>query len=179
MVQNLLSLQITTHWYTLRQHGLEWWSSGGAAVEQWWSSGGAAQLPNFEYVIKYRPGTQNRNADALSRVPEQRRETMQVNADRIMTDGDEPCEQCQGRDPGLVQIRQLKEQQLSEIRYSSSLYMKQLITEWDKILLKNGVLGRLCEESLKFSKLSSHNRKPRMCGGNTTMRCTTRVAKEP
>lgn len=32
------------------------------AVEQRW----AAQLANFKYTIKFRPGTQNRNADALS-----------------------------------------------------------------------------------------------------------------
>ncbi|XP_032367401.1 uncharacterized protein LOC116686492 [Etheostoma spectabile] len=36
------------------------------AVEQRW----AAQLANFRYVIKYRPGAQNKNADALSRLPE-------------------------------------------------------------------------------------------------------------
>lgn len=48
------------------------------AVEQRW----AAQLANFRYTIKYRPGTENRNADALSRLPEQKGEVAPVHADR-------------------------------------------------------------------------------------------------
>lgn len=36
-----------------------------AAIEKWWAS----QLASFNFDIKYRPGTTNRNADALSRLP--------------------------------------------------------------------------------------------------------------
>lgn len=72
------------------------------AVEQRW----VAQLANFRYTIKYRPGTQNRNADALSRLPEQKRETAPVHAGWIMAEGDETWEERQSKDPDLSQIRQ-------------------------------------------------------------------------
>ena len=112
------------------------------AVEQRW----AAQLANFRYTIKYRPGTQNRNADALSRLSEQQRGMAPVHADRIMVEGDETWEERQVRDPDLFQVRQWKRQQLPrpEVCGSFSPYMKQLLGEWDKIILQNGILGRLC-----------------------------------
>ncbi len=55
----------------------------------------------------------------------------------------------QGRDTDLSQIRQWKEKWLPrpEVYDSSSPYMKQLLREWDKILLQNGILGRLVLET--------------------------------
>lgn len=115
------------------------------AVEQRW----VAQLANFKYTIKYRPGTQNQNADALSRIQEQREETVLVQVDQVVVEHCETWEERQASDPDLSQIRQWKEQQTPqpEVCQSSSLFMKRLLREWDRICLKNGVLGRLVTSS--------------------------------
>lgn len=78
------------------------------AVEQRW----VAQLANFKYVIKYRPGTQNKNADALSRLPEPQ-DPMPSLARRVIVEGEPSWADLQAKDPELVQIRQRKEQGLS------------------------------------------------------------------
>jgi len=111
------------------------------AVEQRW----AAQLANFKYTIKYRPGTQNRNADALSRLPDQEGKRP-VCVDQVMAE-DKTWEERQARDPDLAQIRQWKEQRLPrpEVCGSPSRYMKQLLGQWNKIDLQEGVLRRLCD----------------------------------
>lgn len=49
----------------------------GAEEKRW-----VAQLANFKYTIKYRPGRQNQNANALSRLPEPRGEKTPVLACR-------------------------------------------------------------------------------------------------
>ncbi|XP_028301871.1 uncharacterized protein LOC114462925 [Gouania willdenowi] len=77
------------------------------AVEQWW----VAQLANFKYVIKYRPGTQNKNADALSRLPEPQ-DPIPSLASGVMVE-QEPCwADLQTNDLELLQIRHRKEQGL-------------------------------------------------------------------
>ncbi|KAM4604665.1 protein FAM78B-like [Polymixia lowei] len=75
------------------------------AVEQRWVS----QLANFNYTIKYRPGRQNRNADALSRLPQS--EMTLVQADYVLVEGDDEWAERQAKDPDLSLLRQLKEQQ--------------------------------------------------------------------
>lgn len=67
------------------------------AVEQRW----AAQLANFKYIIKYHPGTQNRNADALSRLPEQETKPLLVDSNQVIVERDETWEERQARDPDL------------------------------------------------------------------------------
>lgn len=76
-------------------------------VEQRW----AAQLANFKYVIKYRPGTQNKNADALSRLPELQDPMLSL-ASRVMVEGEQSWADRQAMDLELMQIRQRKEQGL-------------------------------------------------------------------
>lgn len=114
------------------------------AVEQRW----VAQLANFKYTVKYRPGTQNRNADALSRLPNSP-ETMLVHADQVVVDDNKTWAEQQGQDPELSQMQQWKEQQVPPAEVSGVLppYVKQLRREWDKIALRDGVLGRLHEET--------------------------------
>ncbi|KAL7869670.1 hypothetical protein AOLI_G00136580 [Acnodon oligacanthus] len=51
------------------------------AVEQRWVS----RMANFKYTVKYRPGTQNRNADALSRLLNPQ-ELMPANADHVVVE---------------------------------------------------------------------------------------------
>lgn len=77
------------------------------AVEQRW----VAQLANFQYTVKYRPGTKNRNADALSRLPERNPEG--IRTDHISAEELEGTwEERHAKDPDLMQIWQWKEQQI-------------------------------------------------------------------
>lgn len=109
------------------------------AVEQRW----VAQLANFEYTIKYCPGTQNRSADALSRLHDQHSEV--VGVDQVAVENEGTWEECQTLDPDLSKLRRWKEQQSPrrEAGGSASPYMKRLLREWDKIQLQIGVLGRV------------------------------------
>lgn len=77
---------------------------------------------------------------------EQRWGRRPVCVDQVMTE-DGTWEERQARDPDLAQIRQWKEQQLSrpKVCCSPSRYMKQLLGQWNKIVLRKGVLGRLCD----------------------------------
>lgn len=84
------------------------------AVEQRW----AAQLANFKYIIKYRLATQNRNADALSRLPEQETKPL-LDSNQVIVERDETWEERQARDPDLSQVCQWKRQQLPRPEVSS------------------------------------------------------------
>lgn len=112
------------------------------AVEQRW----VAQLSNFRYNIKYRSGLQNRNADALSRLSE-RPEESPVQVTRIAFVEVETWEEQQAEDPDLAQVKQWKLQSAPkpEACATMSHYMKGLLREWDKIVLRDGVLERLWE----------------------------------
>lgn len=72
------------------------------AVEQRW----VAQLANFRYTVKYHPGTQNKNVDALSRLPEQKQEMAPMHVDRVMAEEDGAWVERQSRDLDLSQIQQ-------------------------------------------------------------------------
>ena len=63
-----------------------------------------------------------------------------------MTEG-KTWEERLARDPDLAQIRQWKKQRLPrpEVCGSPSRYMKQLLGQWNKIVLQEGVLRRLCD----------------------------------
>jgi len=113
------------------------------AVEQRW----VAQLANFKYVIKYRPGPQNKNADALSRLP-QPQDPMPFLARKVTVEGGQSWADLQAKDPELVEIRQRKEQGLPPLEVSSPLSSraKQLRREWDRIVLRDGILGRLYQQ---------------------------------
>lgn len=99
---------------------------------------------NFTYTIKYRPGTQNKNADALSMPPEPQQGAAPVCVDQVMAEQEVTWAEWQSRDSALSQIRQWKEQDLTqpEVCESPSSYLAQLLREWDKITLQNGVLMR-------------------------------------
>lgn len=113
------------------------------AVEQRW----VAQLANFNYTVKYRPGTQNRNADALSRLQPSDNATpthvSQVAADDIRTWAEQ-----QDQDPVLSQMRRWKELQVLPTEANDPLppYAKQLRRDWDQLVVRGGVLGRLSKE---------------------------------
>uniref|UniRef100_A0A1A8L5P6 Gypsy retrotransposon integrase-like protein 1 n=1 Tax=Nothobranchius pienaari TaxID=704102 RepID=A0A1A8L5P6_9TELE len=105
------------------------------AVEQRW----VAQLANFKYTIKYRPGVQNKNADALSRL--QDHEVARVA--QVRRDQEESWMERQARDPDLVQVRQWKEHHVSRPEVpDASPFVKQLLREWEDLVIKDGVVGR-------------------------------------
>lgn len=116
----------------------------GAAEQRW-----AAQLANFRYTIKYRPGTQNKNADALSRIPEQMPAVASVHVGRTTVTEDVPWVERQAKDPDLTQLHQWKEQGIPrpQVHDEASQYLRGLVREWERIKLQDGVLGRVWRET--------------------------------
>ncbi|KAK7883852.1 hypothetical protein WMY93_026975 [Mugilogobius chulae] len=112
------------------------------AVEQRW----VAQLANFNYTLKYRPGTQNRNADALSRLPEE--EVGPAQAFQVTIEGEPSWDKRQAADPDLRRIKQLKDQGQGrpEVCGIMSSYLKTLLRDWDRIDVNGGVLQRRWQE---------------------------------
>lgn len=64
------------------------------------------QLASFRYIIKYRPGMQNKNTDALSSLPEQKQEMDPVHTDWVVAEEDGAWAEHQSKDPNLAQTRQ-------------------------------------------------------------------------
>uniref|UniRef100_A0A8C5DE49 Gypsy retrotransposon integrase-like protein 1 n=2 Tax=Gouania willdenowi TaxID=441366 RepID=A0A8C5DE49_GOUWI len=106
------------------------------AVEQRW----VAQLANFKYTIKYRPGAKNGNADALSRLPAQR---VMAETAKVTAEESKDWRELQHQDEDIAQFHQWKEQDVPRPQVDLSPYMTRLCKEWENIRLKNGVLGRL------------------------------------
>uniref|UniRef100_A0A3B3DWZ3 Gypsy retrotransposon integrase-like protein 1 n=1 Tax=Oryzias melastigma TaxID=30732 RepID=A0A3B3DWZ3_ORYME len=109
-----------------------------AAVEQRW----VAQLANYKYTIKYRPGKNNQNADALSRLPTQE-DPAHCKLTQVET-LTEDLETRQSSDPDLQQLRQWKADCAAqpEVRQTVSEDLKLLLKQWGRIKLRNGLLGR-------------------------------------
>jgi hypothetical protein len=122
------------------------------ATEQRW----AAQLANFSYDIKYRPGASNQNADLLSRLPGALSAGVQVTEDRAeatpaeppthLGDPEEtPWLEWQRQDPDLQQICLWVEVGTLPPdldKRSLSLQMRQLLREWDRLKMDRGLLMR-------------------------------------
>lgn len=75
------------------------------ATEQRW----AAQLANFDFELKYRPGIANHNADVLSRLPQETAPTWQAQVSIVESDaapnvGDR-WRDWQEEEPVLVQLK--------------------------------------------------------------------------
>lgn len=77
------------------------------ATEQRW----AAQLGNFNFELKYRPGTSNRNADVLSRLPQETRADQQAHVETAVVESEASMEaedhwkDCQDEDQMVAQIK--------------------------------------------------------------------------
>ena len=122
------------------------------ATEQRW----AAQLANFSYDIKYRPGASNQNADLLSRLPGALSAGVQVTEDRAeatpaeppthLGDPEEtPWLEWQRQDPDLQQICLWVEVGTLPPdldKRSLSPQMCQLLREWDRLKVDRGLLMR-------------------------------------
>ena len=134
------------------------------ATEQRW----VAQLANYNYVVKYRPGAKNGNADALSRLPEEARVTAvqtgpetQLPSDDIPlgpTDASEavptaaPPSQwrdAQQADPDLQQLydwKRLNSLPPKEARSTLTRPVQRLLADWAPIEIRDGVLVRQTKE---------------------------------
>lgn len=126
------------------------------AVEQRW----VAQLANFTFSVKYRPGTTNRNADALSRLPgEANAQAVQLAPPKeggpeeevpraAQDDGWGSWQERQQQDPELNQVSQLKNRGLtvSQRRKLVSPQVRRWVREWDRLEHRKGVLGRCIQE---------------------------------
>ena len=116
-----------------------------------------AYLAEFDMQIVHRKGFSHGNADSMSRRPN--RTSIQLQDDDII-DGGAFCnvvasngkfdwKKAQSEDCNLEQIIKMKDDTVSPIvRDDHSTVMKQLIGQWENILVKDGVLYR------KFEKYS-------------------------
>lgn len=119
------------------------------ATEQRW----VAQLANFSYEICYRPGTANRNADVLSRLPGESASLLVHVAGCTTSPGqhvvpNEWSEQ-QNEDPDLRLLHTLKvnnEQPTKSDCSSLSPQLRCLLREWNRLELRDGVLVRCVTE---------------------------------
>lgn len=109
------------------------------AVEQRW----AAQLANFDFSLSHKPGVEHQNADALSRLPcatAARRVEARGAADR------ETWAEHQGQDSELAKIRQWRQTGSSPTgseRQTLQPAGRQLLGEWERLEVRDGVLIRL------------------------------------
>lgn len=108
------------------------------ATEQRW----VAQLANFQFTLKYRPGVANRNADALSRlgpVPQSQANILRVGEEdhRVPEDPEDWLAQ-QRADPALQEIcrwlRQGKQPDRTS-RQAAPEMARRLLLDWDRLYL--------------------------------------------
>lgn len=125
------------------------------ATEQRW----VAQLASFNFQLCYRPGSSNQNADALSRLPADAGGQVVEAGPPWNTSGDAVAEEVKARmvvgttdwssaqqeDGDLGKIRRWKEENRSAAQVDSKLLTpdgRQLLGEWERLQLSNGVLVR-------------------------------------
>lgn len=118
------------------------------AVEQRW----VAQLANYQFEVKYRPGHSNQNADLLSRLP---RTEGQVCSSQEMgeeerrqepvVEGGPDWRQIQQDDPHLKvlaeRVRQGKRPS-GQAREDAHWEERRWWREWDRLAIREGVIGR-------------------------------------
>lgn len=119
------------------------------ATEQRW----VAQLANFSYEIRYRPGTANRNADVLSRIPGEVANSL-VHVAGCTTSPEQQVvsiewSEQQKEDLDLRRLHALKVGNEPPPRSncsSLSPQLRSLLREWDRLELRDGVLVRCVME---------------------------------
>ncbi|KAG1936037.1 interleukin-1 receptor accessory protein-like 1-A [Pimephales promelas] len=133
------------------------------AVEQRW----VAQLANYDYQLKYRPGREHVNADALSRLPATQRDD-QAPLGALGTEDEllvavveapgapESVPSSWGWDPGRWRELQQRDADLGQLllylrqgnmpraeeRRSQTVGVRQLLRQWKRLQLREGVICR-------------------------------------
>lgn len=113
------------------------------AVEQRW----VAQLANFDFDVKYRPGVANKIADVLSRFPQEEVEAQQVAALDLQVTKPSQSEWVdrQQADLALREVRewvQKRKLPTAEERRAALPVSKWLLSDWSCLRLEAGVLQR-------------------------------------
>ena len=114
------------------------------AVEQRW----AAQLASFTFEIKYRPGKNNANADALSRYPADAEGAVAA-VELVPANGDE-WRDAQSQDPNIQMVMRCVERRqepTAEERRSWPREAQQLLRQWNRLQIKDGALRRSVTDS--------------------------------
>lgn len=121
------------------------------ATEQRW----AAQLANFNFELKYRPGASNRNADVLSRLPQETRADQQAHVETAVVESEASMEaedhwkDCQDEDQMVAQIKGWVVGSRfpgAEEREACRPATKRLLREWNRLHIQEGVLKRKVQE---------------------------------
>ncbi|XDV48519.1 hypothetical protein PO909_017918 [Leuciscus waleckii] len=147
------------------------------AVEQRW----VAQLANFDYDIKYRPGRQHVNADVLSRLPSVGEDSSSITAYTVPEEGgllvgiveatgtaEGPVPTIWGWNPGRWQDRQKEDQDLATVcrylekralpaapeRRAQTQMVRKLLGQWTRLSLREGVVCRSVHEHMTNATLS-------------------------
>lgn len=126
------------------------------AVEQRW----VAQLSNYTFDIKYRPGATNQNADLLSRLPEVVHDVVPSDVGPIQAEGlqvrvDEPqvpvdlWKERQQSNSDLTQLRRwlrAGKAPPNTLRRTFPPWLSCMLQEWDRLQEQDGVLYHCVEE---------------------------------
>uniref|UniRef100_A0A3B3IDF7 Gypsy retrotransposon integrase-like protein 1 n=1 Tax=Oryzias latipes TaxID=8090 RepID=A0A3B3IDF7_ORYLA len=137
------------------------------AVEQRW----VAQLANFDYTIRYRPGKDHTNADALSRLHIASTGlgpvgTQTVHVMEVLDETEEPFNGW-GWNPGLWRLEQQRDPTVCQVRdyltqgglpgaaerRALSQPIKRLLQQWRRLEIIEGVLCRRVRDSSTYETL--------------------------
>lgn len=111
------------------------------AVEQRWVS----QLANYNYTLRYRPGSANRNADILSRLPRDQGTTVCLlqGGDIALPERDWALQQQEDPDLGLLlRWHERGSPPTAQERKSASKDQQRWLREWSRLGRKDGILFR-------------------------------------
>ncbi|XDV20421.1 hypothetical protein PO909_025751 [Leuciscus waleckii] len=121
------------------------------ATEQRW----AAQLANFDFELKYRPSASNRNADVLSRLPQETGSNRQAQVETAVveseasTEAEDHWRDWQEKDQTVAQMKGWVVGNCfpgAEERKACLPATKRLLREWSRLHIQEGVLKRRAQE---------------------------------
>lgn len=122
------------------------------ATEQRW----AAQLANFDFELKYRPGSSNRNADLLSRLPQEAESCgLQASEETAVVESEDSratCESwksCQEEDQVLSRVLEWVSRghhPTTEASRGELPAVRRHLREWKRLYIQDGTLRRRAQD---------------------------------